>query len=148
MIETALMKVGAWEWPFMARLSEILGSLEMATFKPVESIVDRVDRLLSQGADWAWTVEELASSMKLSPRALTLQMKALTGEAPGHYIRKYRISAATRLLAMGLNVRETADRLGFANPYHFSRLYKEVTGESPSTAADRLAKEVGRSPLH
>ncbi|MCI4170894.1 AraC family transcriptional regulator, partial [Bacillus spizizenii] len=31
-----------------------------------------------------------------------------------------------------LNVTEVSSRLGFSNPYYFSRLFKRVTGVSPS----------------
>lgn len=39
--------------------------------------------------------------------------------------------AARRLLSQGLSVAQTAERLDYANPYHFSRVFKAVTGIAP-----------------
>ena len=38
-----------------------------------------------------------------------------------------------RLLGQGLSVTQAAERLGYANPYHFSRTFKAVMGSTPSS---------------
>jgi len=44
-----------------------------------------------------------------------------------------RISKADQLLkSTGLTVNEIAFRVGFSNPYHFSRMYKQSTGITPT----------------
>lgn len=43
-----------------------------------------------------------------------------------------KMEEATTLLRRGESVKETAYQMGFANPYHFSRKYKELCGQAPS----------------
>ena len=57
--------------------------------------------------------------------------KATGGTAIG-YIHAYIINQAKGLLMHGHNVSETSHLLGFDYPHHFTRLFKRVTGLTPS----------------
>ena len=48
-----------------------------------------------------------------------------------YLIRKKINRAAEWLMAGGCQVKEVAHRVGFADPYHFSRVFKRVMGQSP-----------------
>jgi AraC family transcriptional regulator of arabinose operon len=51
---------------------------------------------------------------------------------PGRYLWHTRVERGAGLLAAtGLTVSEIADRCGFKNPFHFSRLLKKMQGVSP-----------------
>ena len=54
-----------------------------------------------------------------------------TGESPAAFVRREKAIIAGRLLESGLSVTETAAHLGFANPYHFSRVFKQIHGVAP-----------------
>ena len=56
----------------------------------------------------------------------------LTGGTAIGYIHGFVIDQAKNLLMKGLSVGEVADLLGFEYPHHFSRLFKKVTGSTPS----------------
>jgi AraC-like DNA-binding protein len=51
---------------------------------------------------------------------------------------------ARRLLGEGRRVSEVADRLGFANPFHFSRRYKRFYGVAPSEARRAVPQRLSR----
>ena len=51
-----------------------------------------------------------------------------------------RIDKAKQLLANGLSVTETGLQIGFENPFHFSRLFKNIEGISPSQFKQQTAK--------
>ena len=57
--------------------------------------------------------------------------QATGGTAIG-YIHSFVIDQAKTFLMKGLTVGEVADLLGFSYPHHFSRLFKKVTGSTPS----------------
>jgi AraC-like DNA-binding protein len=48
--------------------------------------------------------------------------------------------AADLLLAEGLSVKETASRLNFSDQFHFSRVFKRITGHSPSSLKHAAGK--------
>lgn len=89
----------------------------------------RENRQLSQGLP---TVAYCASELAYSPRYFgDIVHKATGGTAIG-YIHNYVINQAKSLLMNGHNISETSHLLGFDFPHHFTRLFKKVTGLTPS----------------
>jgi AraC family transcriptional regulator of arabinose operon len=57
---------------------------------------------------------------------------------PGRYLWQTRVERGAGLLtATGLTVSEIADRCGFKNPFHFSRLLRKMQGVSPRELRQR-----------
>jgi AraC family transcriptional regulator of arabinose operon len=57
---------------------------------------------------------------------------------PGRYLWRMRVERGAGLLtASGLTVSEIADRCGFKNPFHFSRLLRQMQGVSPRKLRQR-----------
>ena len=54
------------------------------------------------------------------------------------YIRDFILQRAVKLLAAGKSVAETAQSLGFAYPQHFTRLFKNRCGLTPSAYISKL----------
>lgn len=79
------------------------------------------------------SVADLSEQLFVSRDYLRHLFKEYAGESPMRLIIKKRIDMARRLLAEGeCPVNEVAVRCGFDSPYYFSRLFKQVTGQSPS----------------
>ena len=76
----------------------------------------------------AWCAGELAYSARYFGDIIH---KTTGGTAIG-YIHTFVIDQAKTFLMKGLSVGETADLLGFEYPHHFSRLFKKVTGMTPT----------------
>ena len=82
--------------------------------------------------DEAFSVEEFAAALYLSPRALQLKMKALYNLTPSDYIRNIRLEFAQELLknselAIGL----VAQQVGFNSQSYFARCFKAKYNMSP-----------------
>ena len=76
----------------------------------------------------------IAAALKISPRSLNNECRRLFDLSPAQLLAKMKIERATELLRAGtLRVREVSDTLAFANPYHFSRVFRRWTGTAPST---------------
>ncbi len=78
-------------------------------------------------------IAELCRSLAMSRSQLYRKFAALTNTTVHLFIRKLRLLKAKELLLhTELNVSEVAYDTGFKNPSHFSRVYSEEFGISPS----------------
>ena len=79
--------------------------------------------------------DQLAKCMGMSKKNLLAKVKSAYGTVPVDIISRMRIQAATELLTKTkLTISEVAYRTGFNDPKYFSRVYKKLTGMSPSEA--------------
>ena len=78
------------------------------------------------------TVAWCASELAYSPRYFGDIVRKATGGTAIGYIHNYVINQAKSLLMQGHNISETSRFLGFDYPHHFTRLFKRVTGLTPS----------------
>lgn len=78
------------------------------------------------------SVSYCAGELFLSPNYFGDLVKTATGDTATHYIRHFVIDRAKSMLVSGQKITETAMSLGFEYPQHFSRVFKQETGMSPS----------------
>jgi len=78
-------------------------------------------------------IPELAARAHLSPGYFMRAFKAAFGLPPIAYQQEVRIRAAQNLLRnTNLLCKEIAARIGFEDVYYFSKVFRKVTGETPS----------------
>jgi len=83
--------------------------------------------------------EALAARVDLSPTHLTHLFKRLTGRSPIEQLQHLRMTEAKKQLReQRLKVREIARRVGYADPYHFSRAFRRHEGLSPRAYVESL----------
>ena len=78
------------------------------------------------------SVQYCAEQLAYSPRYLGDVIHKSTGDTAIGYIHAFVIEQGKNLLMNGHNVNETAHLLGFEFPHHFTRLFKKVTGITPT----------------
>ncbi len=78
------------------------------------------------------SVKYCASELCLSAGYFGDIVREALGESPKDYIRSFIIQRAKNLLLGGHSVTQTADALGFEYPNHFTRIFKQSTGQTPS----------------
>lgn len=78
------------------------------------------------------TVAYCASEMAYSSHYFGDLFRRSTGTTAISYIHTYVINLSKSLLMQGHNVSETSRLLGFEFPHHFTRLFKKMTGVTPS----------------
>jgi signal transduction histidine kinase/ligand-binding sensor domain-containing protein/DNA-binding response OmpR family regulator len=107
----------------------------------VESVDDKFIRQLSLQiekhlADSSYSVDQLSTDMNMSRVGLYKKILSLTGKSPIEYIRFYRLQKAKPLLLKSqMTVAEVAYQVGFSNPKHFSRSFKQEFNILPSVYA-------------
>lgn len=83
------------------------------------------------------SINDVASAVHLTPRAVQYLFRRQLGTTPTEYIRRVRLSRAHQELMAGApsnsTVTEIAQRWGFAHTGRFAVLYRQTYGQSPHT---------------
>ena len=78
------------------------------------------------------SLEQVAAAAFLSRSYASALFKKETGEKFSDYLQRVRIEKSCGLLRdSSLSIQETAERTGFFDAAHFSRVFKEKMGMSP-----------------
>lgn len=114
-------------------------------FKPPETEVESVDdkfirqvsfHIEKHLSDSAYTVDQLSADMNISRVGLYKKVLLLTGKSPVEYIRSYRLLKSKPLLLKSqMTIAEVAYEVGFSNPKHFSKYFKQEFNMLPSVYA-------------
>ncbi len=92
----------------------------------------RVLELIAAQLDARLTVEMLAREVGLSPAHFARAFRETMGQAPHQYLLGLRLERARRLLELcGADLSDVAQRTGFADQAHFTRLFKRAYGITP-----------------
>lgn len=95
--------------------------------------IDRVVMHLHTHYDQTISLPELARQFATNRTTLNQRFREHTGKTIGDYVRSLRVQVAQVLLRdTTLPVLEIVERAGFADPSHFGRLFRSVTGTNPS----------------
>jgi AraC-like DNA-binding protein len=79
------------------------------------------------------SVKDLAKVANMSLSRFFPYFKSQMKQSPMDYVKKTRITQACRLLVTTeMPIARIAERVGFSNQFHFSRVFKEICGETPS----------------
>ena len=87
------------------------------------------------------TVTEVAGLLNLGNEAFCRYFKNVTGTTFTTFLNQYKITQAKRLLLSGKNINETFYESGFESLSYFTRVFKKVTGENPSTYLKKIKNE-------
>jgi AraC-like DNA-binding protein len=79
------------------------------------------------------SVADLSREARMSARHFTTLTSRMFGKGPARFLVELKMQRAEEMLRFrGQRVREVSEALGFANPYHFSRVFSRVHGRPPS----------------
>ncbi len=86
------------------------------------------------------TVQYCADKLCMSSNYFGDMIKKATGDIASNYIRQYIIQRAKNELATGESIARVAYGLGFEYPQHLSRMFKKLTGMTPSDYYESLRR--------
>jgi AraC-like DNA-binding protein len=86
--------------------------------------------------------QDLAAQINVTPAYVNMIFKRELNTTPSALINRERMTKAHHLIRnQGLLVQEAAYRVGFNDPFYFSRVFNRIMGIAPSKVAhDRLTK--------
>ncbi len=113
----------------------ILWCREQSPAATTAALDDRVRRAIEwimEHLEQSLTVEQVAGQANLSVSRFAHLFREQMGHSPQQFIELQRIARARELLERtALPVGEVAGRIGFDQPFYFSRRFKHVTGMTP-----------------
>lgn len=100
-------------------------SQSYTTFERCLSVIEQNYLTLS-------SVSDLARTCHVSTGYMSRIFKKFAGESPSGMLMRMKLNRAGELLLQQhLLIKEVADKIGYDDPYHFSRLFKQYYGMSP-----------------
>ncbi|MBD0381490.1 helix-turn-helix transcriptional regulator [Paenibacillus sp. WST5] len=103
------------------------------TGRSTDTLDGRVIAYLMQHMEEDYDSGKLAAHMNLNYSYLSAAFKKLTGRSILEVHTRLRMNRAIELMrTSSMPVSELSERLGYKNPFYFSRVFKKTTGESPS----------------
>ena len=113
------------------RPARILGGLSAVAKR-------RVLELIHAALDARLTIETLAGEAGLSPAHFARAFRESLGQPPHQYLLALRLERARRLLeTTHASLSDVAQRAGFADQAHFTRLFKRAFGVTPGAMVRR-----------
>jgi AraC-like DNA-binding protein len=100
---------------------------------PRQADIQQLCQEIEQRPGHRWNIAEMARRTNLSPTHLSRLFKQMRNIPPGAFVIRTRIRLAKHHLRLSntpLSV--LAEKLGYCDPFAFSRQFKKVTGQSPS----------------
>lgn len=123
----------------IAALPADMGSIATA-YGPVQKAIAAMDEAI----DRPFQLEAFARAAGCGPRHFTRQFRRVTGQSPGLWFVQRKMQRACTLLTQpGIQVKQVAARLSYADPLYFSRLFRQIVGISPAAYQRKAAREFG-----
>lgn len=98
-----------------------------------ETRINQIIRYLNENYTNPITLEDLSAHFYLSPYYLCREFKKHTNNTIVQYLNSLRVCHAQRLFQeTDQSVTEISKIVGFSNVTHLNRIYKSITGQSPS----------------
>jgi Response regulator containing CheY-like receiver domain and AraC-type DNA-binding domain len=104
------------------------------------SAVSHVIRIIHQNfGDKSLSGKKIADEVYLTPTYLSALFKRKTGKTMSEYIVQVRIEQAKELLwDKSLKLYHVAEKVGYEDSNYFAKIFKKVTGVSPSEYKERI----------
>lgn len=124
---------------FLATFKETIGTSPLTkSDHTVQKIINYLERKNSYYTD----SKELAACTMMNYSYLCEVFKMKTGNTIHAYNSQIFIDKAIRMMRdSSLNVSEISELLGFSNPFYFSRVFRKVTGYTPSEYMSRIYRD-------
>ena len=116
---------------------------EIAATSMDEQFLNRLlDVFENHVAESDFSTDDFAQEIGMSRSSLHRKLQALTNQPTHEFLRTLRIKRAAQLLEKSAgSVTEIAYRVGFNNPSHFAKIFRQHFGLTPSEFAEKMIRD-------
>jgi YesN/AraC family two-component response regulator len=128
------------EFSFLASYDEFFSDQNTPTYSS-EEIAALIKTYIEQNYHKPIDLNIIANHFLFSPSYLTKIFVKHTHITPSKFIMNYRINIAKQLLTdNSLAINTVSNMVGYSDSYHFSKIFKQIVGVSPTSYREKLAK--------
>jgi len=114
-------------------LESVLKGITQEEMTEGSTTIQKIRRLVREYYGDGITLSEVSRRMNMTPEYLGTLFRKEEGIHFNTYMKNYRVQKAKEiLLGTNLKLYEVAEKVGYADPKYFSRVFKEVTGYLPA----------------
>jgi two-component system response regulator YesN len=145
LLEEALAGMGGFDELSDAAWSLVAGAagVEDLEFRDsgVPAFFHAIGRFVEAHYSESVTLGDLSGTFRISPSYLSKLFRKHAGRSFGEFLAAIRIEAAKRLIreSPDMPLKDVAEKVGFNDPFYFSRVFKSIAGLPPSDYS-RLGK--------
>jgi len=98
-----------------------------------EDTINNSIEFMKKNLGHTYNIKELADMLGYSVSHYSALFKKKTGFSPIHYYIQLKIQKSCQYLYFtNMNIKEICNKIGFDDPYYFSRMFKKMMGSSPA----------------
>jgi AraC-like DNA-binding protein/ligand-binding sensor protein len=137
---------------FASSAESLLDSVRRLYAGRPQKLVERACRIVERDLQDKWTAQsisltKIAGALGVSAGHLSRIFKRTTGQTFERYLMTQRVEAAKRMLLEPLaTISEVAEKCGFSDAAYFARVFRNITGCSPSGYRNEPMREVTVAP--
>ena len=114
-------------------LSSFIYHEEMYPSYYTEDTINNSIEFMKKNLGHTYNIKELADMLGYSVSHYSALFKKKTGFSPIHYYIQLKIQKSCQYLYFtNMNIKEICNKIGFDDPYYFSRMFKKMMGSSPA----------------
>jgi AraC-like DNA-binding protein len=118
---------------FLAEATNKIPQVEKRLLRVLDYIDENINHTIS--------IEQLANLIFISKDHLIRLFKKHMNATPVHYINQKKIEKAQLMMLIDEdNIQQLCFKLGFENISYFNRLFKKITGETPTIYKRRISR--------
>ncbi|MDD5708346.1 MAG: helix-turn-helix transcriptional regulator [Kiritimatiellae bacterium] len=111
-------------------VAELLRLRSVQPGSALPGVLTEALRLIAAGENRVVTVREMAASAHISQSQLRRQFLRHTGRSPLAFVTAQRMARAQALLSQGESIKATAALTGYADVFHFMRVFRKTVGQT------------------
>lgn len=93
--------------------------------------IRQAEDILTAAPETNLSMEEVAKQLSMGYETFRKQFRKQTGISPADYRLQHRMRQACHMLDAGISIKETAEMMGYADVYTFTRQFTKTVGTTP-----------------